>query len=233
MYIKIIEISRYALPIMLGLAFALQFLTYILCTSYKKKAANIHNTNKELFRSIKLRYTNSAKLNIPLADTTSFVEKYFYGKGGPFRLAQGLDRFSGYMLCASLIATTALYVRSYSSITRMTAFMSMAICFYIFRAALSNDKQMQLAISYTTDYLDNTLKHRLSPEPLRNTRSNTEASNDNVCSSNVTAIRDNTVDNTGDNTTKTSSKNSIKNSSETYIEENSDIIDAVLQEFLA
>lgn len=218
---KIIEISNYALPIMLGLAFAFQLLTFILCTSYKKKAADIHNTNKELFRSIKLRYTNSVKLSIPLLDTNSYVEKYFYGKGGPFHLAYNLDRFSGFLLCTSLITTTALYVRNFASTTRLNAFIVVAISFYIFRAALSTEKQMQLTVSYTTDYLDNTLRHRLSPEPLRTTKVNTEAAADKAAINEDTYIAEK------------SASNKFSDMSNSAQEDSSDIIEAVLQEFLA
>lgn len=220
---KIIEIARYALPIMLGLSFAFQLLTFMLCTSYKKKAADIHNSNKELFRSIKLRYTNSAKLNIPLMDTSSYVEKYFYGKGGPFHLAYSLDRFSGFLLCTSLATTTALYVLNFANTTTLTAFISIAVCFYIFRATLSTERQMKLAISYTTDYLDNTLRHRLTPEPLRKTNVNTitETADKKISEAIDTLMQDN------------ADKNKVMDITKSPSNENSDIIEAVLQEFLA
>ncbi len=216
---KIIEFSRYTLPIMLGLAFALQLWIFIFCTRYKKNALNMNNTNKELFRSIKLRYTNSTKLNIPLLDTNSFVEKYFYGKGGPFRLACNIDRFSGFLLCSALMTTIALYVRDYSSNARVTAFIGIAVCFYIFRAILSTEKQMHLAITYTTDYLENTLKHRINPEPLRSTRTLVETSKKNQAECNNTTATSKTTNNIANPHTSTPA--------------DTDIIEAVLQEFLA
>lgn len=220
---KIIEISRYALPIMLGLAFAFQLLIFILCTSYKKKAADIHNTNKELFRSIKLRYTNAVKLSIPLIDTNSNVEKYFYGKGGPFHLAYRLDRFSGFLLCTSLTATTALYVRDFVNTTKVISFIAIAVCFYIFRETLSNERQMQLTISYTTDYLDNTLRHRLTPEPLRktNTNLNAETTDDRI------------IENNNELKSDKADTSKVMDISKSSSKEKSDIIEAVLQEYLA
>lgn len=231
MYItKIIEFSKYALALMLITAFALQFITYILCTNYKKTAENIHNSTKEIFRSLKLRFTNFTKLNIPLTDTTSFVEKYFYNKGGPFYIAQTLDHFSGYMLCTSLIIATSLYVNNFYSDTQIITFISIAVCFFVFRATLCNEKQMHLTISYTTDYLDNTLKHRLNPKPLRNSRMNKDISSDNMSLVKAEPINNNTSDNKID----TNNENTFVTSEKTYItEENTDVIDAILKEYFA
>lgn len=229
-----IRILQKTLTIMAAFPFALQLWSFILSNRYKHAALNIQTTQKELLRSIKLRYTNFAKLGIPLLDTESFVSKYFYGNGGPFIAINRLERVSAIIQCASLLGTTAFYIRDYCDISRMIAFISASLCFYIFRLTLSSDKQMALAISFTIDYLDNTLKHRVSLEPLRNAKSDASTtSNHNV---EKVAQTDNIKAQTTANADITNtplSNEKIIDISRSLINENSEIIEAVLQEFLA
>lgn len=214
----IIHLVQRTLTVMVAMPFAFQLWGFFLCSRYKNAASNIHSTNREIFRSIRLRYTNSAKLNIPLADTDSFIAKYFYGKGGPFRFVTGLERISAIFVCISLLGTTALYIRGCADITRMVAIISASICYYLFRMALSTSRQMELTLSFTKDYLDNTLKHRIAPEPMRHTKSDASATPvvEKVASINNTAV----------NADTTADEKIIDNDS-------SDIIEAVLREFLA
>lgn len=240
---EIINIMHRALSVMIALPFAFQLWTFILCSSYKNAAVNINTTNREIFRSIKLRYTNSAKLNIPLSDTDSFISKYFYGKGGPFRFVSCMERASGLLLCTALLATTALYVRGYADVTRMITIIATSICFYIFRSTLSTTKQMELAIYFTRDYLDNTLKHRLTPSNLR-ARNVKNDSSDSIETESMTSTGSNICGNINNkvidsaNVQHTATKHSqnttnIINISDELQNENSHIIEAVLQEFLA
>lgn len=237
---EIINIIQRALSVMIALPFAFQLWTFILCSSYKNAAVNINTTNREIFRSIKLRYTNSAKLNIPLSDTDSFISKYFYGKGGPFRFISRIERTSGLLLCTALLATTALYARGYANVTRMVTIISASICFYVFRSTFSTAKQMELTIYFTRDYLDNTLKHRLTPSNLR-TRNVKSDSSDSKEIENVAPTSSSTSDNltiepADDKHTATKQSHTstnIINISDELQNENSDIIEAVLQEYLA
>ena len=229
-----IRILQKTLTIMVAFPFALQLWSFFISNRYKCAALNIHTTQRELFRSIKLRYTNSAKLGIPLLDTESFVSKYFYGKGGPFNTIHRLERVGAILQCFSLLGTTAFYIRGYCELSRMIAFVSASICFYIFRSALSSDKQMTITISFTKDYLDNTLKHRVSPEPLRNVKSDTSTTpiqNIEKVAQPEKVINQTTAN--ADITNTPQSNEKIIDISRSLINENSEIIEAVLQEFLA
>ncbi len=213
---ELINMLHRTLSVMVGLPFAFQLWIFVLCTSYKRAAANIHTTNKEIFRSIKLRYTNSSKLNIPLSDTDSFVSKYFYGNGGPFKLVSRIERTSCILLCITLLSTTALYVRDLTDTSHMVAIIAASICFYIFRSALSTERQMSLTVAFTRDYLENTLKNHLNPDKFR-TRNNKNDTNDS------SKIKD----------VVPSNSNITKDISETIKNDDSEIIEAVLREFLA
>ncbi len=161
---NIFEIIHYSTNICVALPFAMQIFAYIICGSYKRAALDIHNTNKEIFRSIKLRYTNSAKLGIPLEDSRSFVYKYLYGAGGPFKMPSALDKISCLIYCGALLSTTALFLHDHIGLYRMIGVLAASFCFFIFRNAFSVARQMELTVEFSVDYLDNTLKHRLMPE---------------------------------------------------------------------
>lgn len=224
-----IHIIQRILTVMVAIPFALQLWGFFLGNRYKNAAKDIHTTNREIFRSIKLRYTNSAKLNIPLSDTDSFIAKYFYGKGGPFRLITGLERFSAILCCAALLSTTALYIRGYASITRMVAMIAATLCYYIFRCALSTEQSMELTLSFTKDYLNNTLKHRISPEPMRHVKGDAPAT---TAVENVAPVKPD-ISEQKTESLEAATDDKVIDIARTLNNENSDIIEAVLQEFLA
>lgn len=222
----IIHMLKRILTVLAAMPFAFQLWGFFVCNRYKNAATNIQNTNREIFRSIRLRYTNSTKLNIPLSDTDSFVAKYFYGKGGPFRFVNGLERMGAIFCCMSLLGTTAMYIRGHADTTRIIAIIASTICYYLFRLALSTEKPMALTLSFTKDFLDNTLKHRLSPEPLRSTKSDTPATTAVEKAASVNRQADDKPDILPDIAQTSTDEKSAYN-------ESSDIIEAVLQEFLA
>ncbi len=244
---NIFEIIHYATNICVALPFAIEIFAYIICGSYKKAALDIHNTNKEIFRSIKLRYTNSAKLGIPLEDSRSFVHKYLYGAGGPFKMPSALDKISCLIYCTALLSTTALFLRNHIGLYRMIGVLAASFCFFIFRNAFSVARQMELTVEFSVDYLDNTLKHRLMPEkkvsrPAENQVVNTSQSTNETHSTKNIIDNAASIDNikkaeekpeqpspiTEENTTP--AMPSIKFNLNT---QESDIIESVLQEFLA
>ena len=229
MNINIYELLHYATNICVALPFAMQIFVYIICSSYKKSATDMHNANKEIFRSMKLRYTNCAKLGIPLEDTRSFVHKCLYGKDGPFRMPLFVDKLSCFIYCVALLSTTALFIRNQIDMNRMIGVLATSFCFYIFRSAFSVSKQIIFTMEATVDYLDNTLKHRLMPN-----RSNVE-----------TTVSTNTQPNIAIGDMPMKSDNNIKEPEVTATTptvasikfninpQESDIIESVLQEFLA
>lgn len=225
-----LHIIQRILTVLVAIPYALQLWGFFVGNRYKNAARDIHTTNREIFRSIKLRYTNSARLNIPLSDTDSFISKYFYGKGGPFRHIANLERISAILCCLALLGTTALYVRGYAGITRMVAMIAATLCYYIFRCALSTEKSMELTLSFTKDYLNNTLKHRISPEPMRHVKGDAPATTADV--ENVAPVKPDIAAEKAESL-KAATDDKVIDITRTLNNENSDIIEAVLQEFLA
>ena len=234
MNIDIYTLIHYATNICTALPFAMQIFTYIICSSYKKSATDMHNTNKEIFRSMKLRYSNCAKLGIALEDTRSFVYKYLYGTEGPFRLPLAIDKLSCFIYCLALLSTTALFTRGHIDMHRMISVLAASFCFYIFRSGFSASKQMMFTVELAIDYLDNTLKHRLVPN-----RSNIEAPFKSYAQANVDTadlpssdMPEKSIDNIKEPKQSAPTPNvaSIKFN---LNPQESDIIESVLQEFLA
>lgn len=236
----IYEIINHAINICVALPFAMHIFAYIICGGYKKAASDIHNTKKEIFRSIKLRYTNSAKLGIPLEDAKSYVTKYLYGHGGPFRVLAIIEKIACFIYCLALMTTVALFLRDIADASRMIAVLAASFCFFIFRTSFSIHRLMELTVEFSVDYLDNTLKHRLAPERVRVAATSTPE-----LSANTTKV---TYKEDGKTTEEPDTSNRIPDKSYSDIipisskkrdvsidipQENANIIEAVLQEFLA
>lgn len=236
----IYEIINCAINICVALPFAMHIFSYIICGSYKKAACDIHNTKKEIFRSIKLRYTNSAKLGIPLEDAKSYVAKYLYGQGGPFRVLAIIEKIACFIYCLALMTTVALFLRDIADANRMIAVLAASFCFFIFRTAFSIHRLMELTVEFSVDYLENTLKHRLSPEKVRTTATSTPEHTANITKVTYKEDIKATEEPDSSNTIPDKSYSDIipisKKKRDVSIDipqENSDIIEAVLQEFLA
>ena len=90
--IKIIIFSLSILP------FILEIFAFVNILRYRKYASNISKTSNDFFRAIKLRYTNSAKLDISIRSTKSFVERSLLGKGGSINYIFILDRITLFLL---------------------------------------------------------------------------------------------------------------------------------------
>jgi len=232
-----IHILYKVLNVAIAVPFALQLWCFIMCTGYKRAAMNIHSTNREIFRSIKLRYMNSAKLNIPLSDTQSFVTKYLYGQGGPFKFLNNMERLGTFVVSITLLISTALYCRNYMSLTRIIATLAVCICFYLFRNTFSLKEQMRLTVIFTHDYLDNTLNHRVSPEKLRNTRCENDKQIERIAAT-VTQNSDDALETVGVKKKQPVIKDATASTIIDRIDEksfntNTEIIEAVLREYLA
>ena len=225
------QIIYYTINVCVALPFALQIFAYIICIGYRKAACDIHNTKKEIFRSIKLRYTNSAKLGIPLKDARSYVTKYLYGQGGPFKFSAILEKMSSFIYCLALMTTIAMFLRHITDFNRMIAILAASFCFFIFRTAFSVHRQMELTVEFAVDYLENTLKHRLAPEKVRAINTTNYASKENINAPEIPSSSNVTPEKPSSDVIPISQKK--KDVIIDIPKENSDIIEAVLQEFLA
>lgn len=147
------------------LPFLLEIFTLINILRYRKYATNIGKNTNDFFRAIKLRYTNSAKLDINIRSSRSFIEKALLGKGGPIKYLFTIDKICLYIVSINLVATTIFAINGHTHFTYIITVMS--LCFYLFRQGCALEEHCQLIISMVEDYLDNTLFHRVKPTKER------------------------------------------------------------------
>ena len=159
--IKIIIFSLSILP------FILEIFAFVNILRYRKYASNISKTTNDFFRAIKLRYTNSAKLDISIRSTKSFVERSLLGKGGSINYIFILDRITLFLLSINLTAATIFALTGHTHFTYIISIMS--LCFYVFRQGCSIDTHIQFISSMVVEYLENTIYHKIKPTKERST----------------------------------------------------------------
>lgn len=206
----------------LGIApFFLELLAFAGTLKYKSYASDISKTSNEALRAIKLRYTNSAKLHISISNPRSFTEKILLGKNGPLKKLITIDHFCLLLVSFNLACMTVFAINGHMDFTYIIAIMS--LCFYLFRQACAIEQRSHLVISLIVDYLENTLSHRVNParEEERRPVNAVKKREDEA-----TAVASSVVPAEPEQCNATETPSKSKN-------DNSDIIEAVLQEFLA
>ena len=141
--------------------FLLELFAFICILRYRKYAINISKNTNDFFRAIKLRYTNSTKLEIPIRSSRSFIEKVLLGKDGLMSYIFVLDRFSLFISFICLGCTSIFTIKGHINFTYLIAIL--VISFYLFRQGCALETHLEFIISMTEDYLDNTLYHRVKP----------------------------------------------------------------------
>lgn len=141
--------------------FLLELFAFICILRYRKYAINISKNTNDFFRAIKLRYTNSTKLEIPIRSSRSFIEKVLLGKDGLMSYIFVLDKFSLFISFICLGCTSIFTIKGHINFTYVIAIL--VISFYLFRQACALQTHLEFIISMTEDYLDNTLYHRVKP----------------------------------------------------------------------
>ena len=147
------------------LPFFLELFALINILRYRKYATNISKNTNDFFRAIKLRYTNSAKLDINIRSSRSFIEKALLGKGGAIKYLFIIDKICLFIVSFNLVATTIFAINGHTHFTYIITIMS--LCFYLFRQGCSLESHCQLIIYMVEDYLENMLFHRVKPAKER------------------------------------------------------------------
>ena len=160
-----IYIIKTAIFFLAILPFLLEVFALVNILRYRKYATNISKNTNDFFRAIKLRYTNSAKLDINIRSSRSFIKKALLGKGGPIKYLFTIDKICLYIVSINLVATTIFAINGHTHFTYIITVMS--LCFYLFRQGCALEEHCQLIISMVEDYLDNTLFHRVKPTKER------------------------------------------------------------------
>ena len=141
--------------------FLIELFAFLCILKYRKYATNISKNTNDFFRAIKLRYSNSAKLDIPIRSSRSFIQKVLLGKDGLMSYIFVLDEFSVFISFICLGCTSIFTIKGHINFTYLIAIM--VVSFYLFRQACALDTHLEYIISMTEDYLENTLYHRVKP----------------------------------------------------------------------
>ena len=178
--------------------FLIELFAFISILRYRKYAINISKNTNDFFRSIKLRYSNSIKLEIPVRSSRSFIQKVLWGKDGLMSYIFVLDQFSIFISFLCLGCTSIFTIKGHINFTYLISIM--VVSFYLFRQACSLDVHLEFIISMTEDYLDNTLYHRVKPtkekdssipfpqKHSKNVETKSPINNSDIPSPNITAI---------------------------------------------
>lgn len=205
--------------------FIIELIALMLSVKYQGIAKNPGNMDHEAFRALKLRYSNCAKLGIPIKNTKCFVEKSLTGKASPLGKMILADRIGCVLF--SLVLAVSSFSTIYSANTNLTDFtysvMAFSFCFYLFRQACAVDKKADHIVTLTADYLENTLSHRLNPSSETTRRQDPGDSGKSSDKKETPPSSDNTPK-------QCTTGNSISNKESK--KDSSDIIESVLQEFL-
>ena len=215
--IKIIIFSLCILP------FILEIFAFINILRYRKYASNINKTTNDFFRAIKLRYTNSAKLDISIRSTKSFVERSLLGKDGSIRYIFLLDRITLFLISINLTAATIFALTNHTHFTYIISIMS--LCFYVFRQGCSIDTHIQLISSMVVEHLENTLYHKIKPAKERSPLKIIPDKNAKTCEISTT--------NLGAPSPTTKENDSYSPDSTVTPAVTNHIIESILQEFLS
>lgn len=123
---------------------------------------NIQGVRHTLLKQILLRFTNCARLNIGICNTECFVKKYIssYTFVG---LHYSSPKKIGAAFSLTGIILTAYGTLNYSQTYYQYALISILFCiiYILFCHFVDVDGRLDQAYNMITDYLDNTLKHRL------------------------------------------------------------------------
>lgn len=158
---EIYNILKIVLIVAVALLFFIESIIWIITARYKKISANLGKTENRVFRAIRLRYTNSSKLGICVQDTHSYVIRCLCGKGGPLGRLLTVDRLCCLISCICLISGIAIGL--YGHMRLALSLSGTVAAFYIFRQFCALDYNTTIVLSLTEDYLENTLSHRISP----------------------------------------------------------------------
>ena len=220
--IYIIKVIIFSLSI---LPFLLELFAFINVLRYRTFASNISKNTNDFFRSIKLRYTNSAKLDISIRSTKSFVEKSLLGKEGVIKYIFILDRITLFLVSINLIAVTIFAVIGETYFSYIIFVLS--LCFYIFKQGCSIDAHIQFIASMIVEHLENTLYHKTKPSKER-------------ASLKLMPLTDSepkqaldTSENSPNNTHSTKATNEYYTHSDVTPAATNHIIESILQEFLS
>ncbi len=146
------------------LIFAGCFAKIIMIFLYNKLVEDsfaVAECNSELFKQIKLRYTNQIKLELPIQDVGKFVSRYFYQYSKIIKAVNVLDMLSLILMLAGIAIN---YEKKYFSVEVLL------VATFIYLAVgqlVAGDKKERIVVNNIADYLVNNVNIRIAAKEHR------------------------------------------------------------------
>lgn len=210
-----------AVAILLFAGCFVKILIIILYSILMDDSAHMADSNSELIKQIKLRYSNQIKLELPIQDAEKFVSRYIYQYSKIIKFSNILDMLSLIVMLAGIAIN---YEKQYFGTEVL--FIAMFIYLSIGLLVASNKKE-RIIINNIADYLVNNMNTRMAAKEHRELvkedlkKNMAELRNDEKILKSET-VSDEKIDN-----------NKPVNDLKSDFEQDNAIIEAVLKEFFA
>ena len=179
---------------------------------------NMQSIQHKLLKQILLRFTNCAKLDIHICNTPAFVKKYIANYTYAGLHYDAFEKFGRAFSIIGLILTaygTLVYSDKYYKYALLSLLFS--IIYLLFCQLINTNSKLEQTANIITDYLDNTLNHRLLSQKASSAQA--AASSEEIKpAANMSAARE-----------KSNSSNNLEKKSEIDTDE---IIFSVINDFL-
>ena len=149
---------------LIGASIITRAIIYIAYDKLLKMSYKPLETENELIRQMRLRYTNCNTLSIPIKNTEVFVRKHIISNSCLRGVVPFID-MAGYIMVLFAVGLM-LYVTRKADATILSG----AIMFLIADKMVNKEEKLKLTVSNITDYLDNTISHRNGEKRQRRDR---------------------------------------------------------------
>lgn len=142
-----------------------EFLDWLWLNKLYRAAQNMQAVSHKLLKQILLRFTNCAKLNIPIVNTSAFVKRYLENYtflGFHYGFFKELGTFFSMLGVGFSLLGIYLYSDTFYQYGVFTVLCSIIYAFFC--QFMNHEKQTGNIVTLITDYLDNTLCHRITPQ---------------------------------------------------------------------
>lgn len=171
-------IFNYVFIGLIVISFIFKFIYFYCYYNLVHAAYNISNSNNELIKQIKLRFTNCYKLNIPIRNTDAYVRKCLDSYSPHGIRYSFYNKISYVLISIFYILLWTAYTKNIFTIDFLTFLGIISFSLYsIFERVFSVNNLKYTFIALSSDFLDNTLKNRIEDK-----KSNVTLENHNVTS---------------------------------------------------
>ena len=166
---------------MLGML--LETVGFVRLQFFYQACRNIQQAKHALLKQILLRFTNCGRLNIRIRNTSAFVKRYINNYSVAGFHYNTLEKFSVFCIILGLLCTTIGTFRYGETFYHSALiYILLSVIYVLFGHFLDTEALTEQCVSVITDYLDNTLNHRIlssekekqsanpHPQPIRQSK---------------------------------------------------------------